>query len=92
MANLEEEIIRAGRAKELLENPLLLGAFEAIEANLKDAWKQSNMRDVEGREYVFLAMKVLEQLKGALTEHVQTGMLAKMQLSNLQGNRSNELH
>lgn len=78
--NLDLEVRRGQQAKELLENPLLAEAFTGIKTNLLKAWELSPVRDAEGREVIYTAMKLLDQLKGALEKHMTTGRLATQEL------------
>jgi hypothetical protein len=72
----EEEIQRAERAALLLNEPLMAEAFETIETKLRDAWETSPARDVDGRETLWLSIKLLKQLKSHLTSVIETGQLA----------------
>lgn len=78
--NLDAEVRRGQEAKQLLEHPLLAGAFGDLKSGLVKAWEMSPVRDAEGREVIFTAMKLLDQLKGALEKHMMTGKLATQQL------------
>jgi hypothetical protein len=89
---LEEELKKAGEAKLLLEHPLIAEAFSAIKKQMVDAWETSAVRDTEGRERLFMAVKILVQLEGFLREFVVTGKLAAMQIEALKKGSSDELH
>lgn len=74
------EVDRGQRAKQLLENPLFVEAFEAIERELVTQWKQNTALGQDGRERCFLMVTLLGQLRQHLTQHVQTGDMAAIQL------------
>lgn len=88
---LEEEMRRATEAKMLTEHPLLIEALEAIRKELTSAWIESPARDVEGREMIYLGVKILNQFEARLHSHITTGKMAKIQLESEQRN-TNELH
>lgn len=90
--NLEEELRRAQQAKELLEHPLLVEAFDVLKRQVLDTWKNSAVRDVEGRERLFMAARILEQVEGLLREFVTTGKFAALQIEALRKGTTNEFH
>jgi len=77
----EEEIERGEQAALLLSHPLLVEARTKIKTELMDAWQTSPARDVEGRETLWLSLKLLEQVMGHLESVVETGQLAAHDLS-----------
>lgn len=79
MATLEERIYDGNRARECLENEQFNRAFESIEQELTNAWRTSPARDVEGREKIFMTLKLLGRLKAALTSSLETGKLAEVE-------------
>ena len=78
---------RANEAKELLENPLLEEAFIQMEAAYLDDWRSSGLPDLEGRERVWLAIKVLEEVKRHLRVVVENGVIAKRDIDRIAGRR-----
>jgi hypothetical protein len=90
--NLEEELRRAQQAKELLEHPLLIEVFDVLRRQVLDTWKNSAVRDAEGRERLFMAIRMVEQVEGLLREYVTTGKFAAMQLEALRKGTINEFH
>lgn len=89
---LDEEIRKGNEAKYLLEHPLLVEALSAIKEEFKTAWENSPVRDVEGRELIFLGTKILKQIEGALQSHITTGKFAALQLQALGKGNTDELH
>lgn len=71
------------KAQDVLDNEAFQLAFETIEQELSDAWKQSPVRDQEGRESIFRALTMLGKVKQALTETINTGKLARLELNHL---------
>ena len=92
MSSLEEELFRAREAEALLANPLLVQALSEIKTELYANWLNSPVRDVEGRELIFLGLRVLQQLEGNLRAHITTGKMAKIQLGALAEEERHELH
>jgi hypothetical protein len=79
-AKRAHEVERAERARAVLENPLFVEAFEAVEKELMTRWKQDAGLEPPGRERVFLMVTLLGQLRQVLTQHIQTGDMARLQL------------
>jgi len=81
---LREQEHRGIRAKALLENDLLLGAFESIETALLDAWRNSNASETDGREDAWRSIQLLKNLRECLDRHVITGKDAGKELLRIQ--------
>jgi hypothetical protein len=90
--DLDAEMRKAQEAKMLLENPLLVEAFDAIRKELSSSWENSPVRDTEGRELIFLGVRVLNQIQGMLQSHITTGKFAALQLQALGKDSGHELH
>jgi hypothetical protein len=78
----EERLHRGSRAKEILENEEFSRAFDLIEQELTQAWKNSPQRDAEGREKLFLALTMLSKVKASLTTTMETGKLALAEIQH----------
>jgi len=78
--DLQKQVSRGQQAKELLENPLLQDSLKAIRNKLDTEWKNSPLRDVEGREKIFFLVKALDELEAMLISEIETGKLASQQL------------
>lgn len=89
---LETEVRRGKEAALLLEHPLLIEAFHKVQGELMYAWHNSPARDVEGRETIFIGMKLLGKLEAAIREHVTTGKMAAVQLHNMSEEGYNVKH
>ena len=79
--DLNKQISRGQQAKELLENPLLQDSLKAIRNKLDNEWKNSPLRDVEGREKIFFLVKAIDELEAMLISELETGKLASEQLN-----------
>lgn len=80
----EQELARADRAKEVLENEVFIEAFAAIRKELIEQWEQSPARDEKGRELLWLMLKQADKFKLALVGTMEAGKLAKASLQHQQ--------
>ena len=74
MNNEEREV----RAKSLLQNELFNEAFEELRNELLSQWEQSGSQHIDQRESIWLAIRLLEKIKGHITSIVETGHMAKV--------------
>ena len=74
MNNSEREL----RAKNLLENELFNEAFEVLKKELLSQWEQSGSHNIDQRESIWLAVRLLEKIRGHITSIVETGHMAKI--------------
>jgi|TARA_R110002167_G_scaffold100902_3_gene263237 phosphoketolase len=77
---LMAEQARGERAAALLREPLITESFDALEEKYIDGWKNSS--STEGRETLFQMYQALMVVRGHLTEVVETGNLAKLEINN----------
>lgn len=87
---LEHEIQRGKDAEYLLQHPLLVEAFEVIEKEVTEQWQNSPARDVEGREKLWLSLKLLNRLQAQIKSVVETGQVAQATLAQRIGRKLNE--
>ena len=73
--NKEEREIRA---KNLLQNELFNEAFETLRIELLGQWEQSGSHNIDQRESIWLAVRLLEKIRGHITSIVETGHMAKV--------------
>ena len=69
---------REERAKSLLSNPLFNEAFDVLKEDLINRWNASGSREVEARESIWLAMRLLDRLYGHINSIVETGHMNKV--------------
>lgn len=74
----EDLLIRAQRAREVLENPLLSEALEHYETEIVTAWKNSPLRDVEGRERLRVMLETHKAFREYLHNTMEAGKLARI--------------
>jgi hypothetical protein len=80
LANLETEVSRGENAKRLLEDELFQEAFSVVRQSLMDEMWNTPIRDTEGRDFLFLAIKALDQVKHAVVTVIESGAMARIQL------------
>ena len=81
---LESRLYDGNRAKEILESDVFIGAFDAIESEVIEQWKNSPARDEAGRQSLWQYLKLLEKLKAHLITTMETGKLAALDLQHKQ--------
>jgi len=79
-----EEMARAMRARELLDNELLSEALTVIERELIDAWEKCPTRDHDGKEHYWQLYKTAKKFRLVLNGYVETGKLASLALEREQ--------
>ena len=80
---LMRDVSKAKRAKQLLENELLVDAFTTLEADYIAAWKLTPARDNDGRERLWQAVQVVGKVRDHLGIVIENGKLANAQLKQL---------
>jgi|TARA_R100000353_G_scaffold25741_1_gene21950 hypothetical protein len=79
-----EQISRGDRAASLLRDELLNEAFDKLETDFIQAWKNSSVEDSQNRERLYMLCQNLAAVKDYLEQVVTSGKLAKAQLDELQ--------
>jgi hypothetical protein len=81
---IEQNLYDGSRAKEVLENEQFNAAFEAIEQEVMETWKNSPARDSVGREKCWEYLMLLRRVKAHLVSTLETGKLAELELQHRQ--------
>ena len=69
---------REEKAKNLLSNELFNEAFDVLRKDLMNRWESSGSTELEARESIWLAMRLLDRLYGHITSIVETGHMNKV--------------
>ena len=69
---------REEHAKRLLDDELLQEAFDVLREDLMNRWAHSGSTDLEARESIWLAIRLLEKIDGHIKSIVETGHMAKI--------------
>jgi hypothetical protein len=70
--------LREEKAQRLLNDPLFIEAFEILKKDLMDRWEHSGSAELEARESIWLAMRLLDKVRGHLTSIIETGQMNKI--------------
>tara|TARA_R110002020_G_scaffold86661_1_gene214003 strand:- start:1137 stop:1385 length:249 start_codon:yes stop_codon:yes gene_type:complete len=68
---------REDMANSLLRNELFIELFNIIKEDLMNRWSVSGSTEVEARESIWLAMRLLDKLHAHITSIVETGRMSK---------------
>ena len=69
---------RERRAQSLINDPLLNEAFDVLKEDLMNRWNHSGSTDLEARESIWLAMRLLDRIHGHINSIIESGHMAKM--------------
>ena len=75
MSDLTDEQ-RARHANNLLQDELFIEAFDVLKKDLMDRWESSGSTEVEARESIWLAMRLLDRIHAHISSIVETGRMA----------------
>lgn len=75
---------RGINAKLLLETPLLVEAFADAKAEYLAAWENTPARDTEGRERLWIMVKLIDRVRSHLETVMAGGKLAERELTDIQ--------
>ena len=64
---------RVSRAKNLLNDPLFNEAFDVLKKDLMNRWESSGSTELEARESIWLAMRLLDRIHTHISSIVETG-------------------
>lgn len=84
---LAEQRARGQRAKALLEDELLVEAFDKIEKVYTVTWRATAPDDIDTRERAYQMLALLGDVKTALREVASTGAVAAETLERLSARR-----
>lgn len=78
MSSREIERDTGARARRLLEDPLIVGAYDTIRGKIITSW--TTCTDAGQREKLWQELKALERIYGEIRAVVTTGKMAEQQL------------
>jgi hypothetical protein len=79
---LEQRVYDGDKARQVLENEAFAEAFDDIRQEYTQAWMNSPARDAEGREKLYLMVKLTEKLQATLEAAMNDGKMASLQLQH----------
>ena len=74
----------SAKTRAILDDPLVDEAFAAIERECLAEWRRAPARDVEGRERLWLMLKMAERLKAHFVNLIDSGRLAAERIAQLE--------
>jgi len=69
---------REEHANRILTDPLYEEAFNILKVDLMNRWEHSGSTELEARESIWLAMRLLERIHSHFKSILETGQMAKM--------------
>jgi len=69
---------REAKAKALLNDPIFNEAFDTLKKDLMSRWDNSGSNELEARESIWLAMRLLDRIHGHIQSIVETGHMNKV--------------
>ena len=77
---IKDEIVRGQDAKRILNEPLYNEAFDTVKNGIVSAMMQSGIGDNETHNRLVISLQLLEQVKRALQNVMETGQMAEIQV------------
>ena len=90
--DLDQREHRAVRAQEVINNPLYVEAWNAVEQEIHKRWAQSPISDIEGQNQLRLMLHLLISLKENFDSVIQDGKLAAYEKQTLKQRVSSMFH
>ena len=69
--------LREEHAHRILTDPLYQEAFDTLKEDLMNRWEHSGSTELEARESIWLAMRLLDRIHGHFKSILETGKMAK---------------
>ena len=79
----EEDLARANRAELLLNEPLVIEAFDALKREYIGAWEASPARDTDARERLWQAVQIVGKVRSHLQAMVGDGKIAQADIERM---------
>ncbi len=73
----DSEIKRSDQAKRILEDEIFIEAIQKIRAELNTEWLNSDTKDSEQRENIFVMRRMLEVVLMQIRSVMETGKIVK---------------
>jgi len=69
---------RERRAKALMNDPLFIESFDELKKELLGQWEHSGSTDIDARESIWLAIRLLDRIHGHIQSIIETGHMAEV--------------
>ena len=73
----DNEVKRSQQAKDILENPIFIEAVNKIRSDLANEWLNSDVKNSEQRENIFIMRRMLELVVMQIKSVMETGKIIK---------------
>lgn len=80
---LTKDMAEASHAQRLLEDEMLVAGFDKLEAEYLKAWRETGVRDTDGRERLWQAINLLGKVKDHLRMIIANGRLAQKTINEI---------
>lgn len=77
---MQDQLIKAEEAKQLLNNPILKDAFKVVRDKLITAGENAGMNDIETQHNIILSLQLLKQLQSQIQSYINDGTIAEFKL------------
>lgn len=82
-SQLEKDIAISKEAEQIVKAPLVKQFFEEMEKNSLALWKNSNPDDMDGRERLYIFMRLTDSYKQFFEKCIIDGQMASQELENI---------
>jgi len=86
---LRRKVAAAERARAFIDDPLLQGAFEALDARYLLAWRNSPADQPELRERLWLYLQAISEVRAELNRALEDGEMARAALDDMRAGITN---
>ena len=69
---------RERRAKALMNDPLFIESFDELKKELLGQWEHSGSTDIDARESIWLAIRLLDRIHSHIQSIIETGHMAEV--------------
>jgi hypothetical protein len=80
---LRQQMAEAERARQLLEDPMIVAALDDMRNTVYTNIRTSSFRQKEEREYLYLQLKAIDEFERKFKLRIQNGRLAESRLVEL---------
>ncbi len=75
-------MMRSEEATRLLQNPMLVAAFDALEKKYLTGWRNSQGSVPDEREKIYWLITALDEVRAELTRHITDGKIVRKDLED----------
>ena len=81
---LHNDVLRAEKARELLDNQLLKEALNTIESEVVKMWGEAPQRDKDGKEALWQLYQTAMKFRSILTSYINIGEFSRHKLDKFE--------